>query len=366
MMAPADETAAPLASALVRAGWPGRSRRIALSNGPAPGSLIALLDRRAFLAILGGSLLAAPLAAEAQQVGKDWRIGILGSVDEQTLQGEFVQGLRELGYVEGKNTTIERRYSQGRDERLPDLAAELVRLNVHAIVATGGSPPYAAKRATSTIPIVFSNNGDPVGSGLVASLGRPGGNVTGLSLVSPEIVGKRLQLLKEALPGISRFAILSSPSSPMRALSLKEAEVAARPLHVQLRLLEAQAPRDLASAFSTATKERIQALMVLGGPMFYRERAHIADLATKSRLPAIAAQREYAEVGCLMTYGANLRENYRRAAIYVDRILKGAKPADLPVEQPTKFELVINLKTAKALGLTIPPSLLQRVDQVIE
>ena len=324
------------------------------------------MDRRTFLGALAGGLLVAPLAAPAQQPGKIWRIGILGSLDEQTLQGELVQGLRELGYVEGENTTIDRRYSQGRDERLPALAAELVRLNVHAIVATGGSPPYAAKQATSTIPIVFSNNGDPVGSGLVASLGRPGGNVTGLSLVSPEIVGKRLQLLKEALPGISRVAVLSNPSSPMRALSLREAEVAARPLHVQLRMLEAQAPRDLASAFSTATKERIQALMVLGGPMFYRERAHIADLATKSHLPAIAAQREYAEVGCLMTYGANLRENYRRAAIYVDRILKGAKPADLPVEQPTKFELVINLKTAKTLRLTVPQSLLLRADHVIE
>jgi len=278
----------------------------------------------------------------------------------------FLQGLRELGYVEGQNIVIERRYSEGRYERLPGLAAELVRLKVDVIVAVGGPPPHAAKDATSTIPIVMTNHGDPVGTGLVASLARPGGNVTGLSTVNPDLVGKQLQLLKEAVPRLSRVAVLSNPTHPLHRLPLREVEVAARSLKVGLQVLEARAPSEFASAFSAATKESAGALIVLGDGMFFGQRTRIAELAAKSRLPMIAAEREYAEAGGLLAYGANFRESFRRAATYVDKILKGAKPGDLPIEQPTKFEFVINLKTTKALGLTIPQSVLLRADEVIQ
>jgi putative ABC transport system substrate-binding protein len=321
--------------------------------------------------VLALAVLGAPLALKAQQPAKVFRVGILGTFPPTTpegsrLQGAFLEGLRELGYMEGRNLVIERRYAEGNEDRLPELAAELVRLKLDVIVAMGGSPPYAAKGATSTIPIVFTNNGDPVGSGLVASLARPGGNVTGLSLTTPELLGKRLQLLKETVPGVSRVAVLSNPTSPMHALSLREAEVAARALHVQVQIVEARAPGELAGAFSAATKGSAGALVVLGGPLYMRERTRIAELAAKSRLPVMAAQREYAEAGSLLAYGANLRESHRRAAAYVDKILKGAKPGDLPIEEPTKFELVVNLKTARALGLTIPPTVLARADEVIQ
>jgi putative ABC transport system substrate-binding protein len=270
------------------------------------------------------------------------------------------------GYVEGQNILIEGRYYGDRTERLPALAAELVRLNVDVIVAGAPPAPEAAQRATSTIPIVMASHADPVGSGLVVSLARPGRNVTGLSALSPELVGKRLQLLKEAVPRISRVAVLSNPTIPSHALELREAEVAARSLKVQLQVLQARAPSDFASAFSAMTKDRAGGLIALGGSMFFAHRTRIVELAAQSRLPAMYGVKEYAEAGGLMTYGVNLRESFRRAATYVDRILKGAKPGDLPIEQPTKFEFVVNLKTATALGLTIPPSLLLRADQVIE
>ncbi|HEV2056385.1 MAG TPA: ABC transporter substrate-binding protein [Methylomirabilota bacterium] len=330
-----------------------------------------MTTRRAFIGTLAGGLLAAPLGAEAQQAGKVWRIGLLGgysptSKEASHLWEGFFQGLRELGYVEGQNILIEGRWYGDQTERLPALAAELVRLKVDVIVAGAVPAPEAAQRATSTIPIVIMTHPDPVGSGLVASLARPGRNVTGLSLLTPELVGKRLQLLKEAVPGISRVAVLSDPTNPAQALLLREAEVAARSLKVQLQVLEARAPSDFASTFSAMTKDRAGALITLGANMFFAHRTRIVELAAQSRLPALYGQKEFAEAGGLMAYGANTRENFRRAATYVDKILKGAKPADLPVEQPTKFELVINLKTAKALGLTIPPSLLQRADKVIQ
>jgi putative ABC transport system substrate-binding protein len=321
--------------------------------------------------VLALGLALAPLAVEAQPAAKVYRIGLLGSLPPTApgasrIWEEFFQGLRELGYVEGQNILIEGRFYGDRTERLPALAAELVRLKVDVIVAQGPPAPEAAQRATSTIPIVMTVHQDPVGSGLVASLARPGRNVTGLSVLTTELVGKRLQLLKEAVPGISRVAVLLDPTHPTAALQLRETEVAARSLKVQLHVLEARAPSDFASAFSAMTKDRAGGLIFVGGLMFFIERTRIVELAAQNRLPAMYGAKEYAEAGGLMAYGPNLRESFRRAATYVDKILKGAKPADLPVEQATKFELVINLKAAKAVGLTIPQSVLLRADEVIQ
>jgi ABC-type uncharacterized transport system substrate-binding protein len=314
--------------------------------------------------------LAAPLAAEAQPAPKVYRIGLLGGSPPTDPSGRFwegfFQGLRELGYVEGQNVLFEGRWYGEHTDRLPALAIELVQLKVDVIVAGATPAPEAAQRATSTIPIVFTSHPDPVGSGLVSSLARPGRNVTGLSSLTRELVGKQLQLLKEALPGISRVAVLSNPTVPSNALLAKEAEVAARSLKVQLHVLEARAPSNFANAFSAMRKDRTGALIVLISSMFFAERSRIAELAAQSRLPSLSASKEWAEAGGLMTYGTSARESWRRAATYVDKILKGAKPGDLPVEQPTKFELVINLKTAKALGLTIPQSLLLRADEIIQ
>src|SRR5262249_16147474 len=316
-------------------------------------------------------VLAAPLAAEAQQAAKVYRLGLLGGSPPNSPGGRrawegFFQGMRELGYVEGQNILVEGRWYGDHTERLPALAAELVRLNVDVIVAGTAPAPEAAQRATSTIPIVMGTHVDPVGSGLVASLAKPERNVTGVSNLGPELVGKRLQLLKEVVPGISRVAVLSNPTDTAQTLLLKEVQVAAESSKVRLQILEAPAPRDFANAFSAMTKERAGAVIVLTSSMFYAERARIAELAAQSRVPAIYTVKEYAEAGGLMAYGVDLHESFRRAATYVDKILKGAKPADLPVEQPTKFELVINLKTAKALGLPIPPAVLARADEVIQ
>jgi len=327
--------------------------------------------RRAFLGTLAGGLLAAPLAAGAQQAAKVYRIGLLGGSPPNSPGGRrawegFFQGMRELGYVEGQNILVEGRFYGDHTDRLPALAAELVRLKVDVIVAGAAPAPEAAQRATSTIPIVMAIHTDPIGSGLVASLAKPEKNVTGLSALGPELVGKRLQLLKEVVPGISRVAVLSNPTDTTQALVLREAQIAARSLKVHLQVLEARAPSDFARAFSEMTKERAGGVIIITSSMFYDQRTRIAELAARSRLPAIYSVKDYAEVGGLMAYGVDLHESFRRAATYVDKILKGAKPADLPVEQPTKFELVINLKTAKALGLTIPPSLLQRADEVIQ
>ena len=330
-----------------------------------------MITRRVFVGALAGGIVAAPLAAEAQQAGKVYRIGILANVpltDSQgaRLWGAFIQGLRELGYVEGKNITIEWRFSEGKYERLPELAADLARLKVDVIVAPATQNVAVAKQATGTIPIVMTGSGDPVGSGLVVSLARPGGNVTGLSVLAPEIVGKQLELLKEIVPKVSRVAVLWNPTNTSHPLLLREAKVAARSLGVQLHILEARGPEEVESAFATMTRERAGALLVPTDGMFLLHRARIAELAAKHRLPAMYGLREFVDAGGLMVYGASLRDSFRRAATYVDKILKGAKPGDLPVEQPTKFELIINLKTAKALGLTIPQSLLLRADEVIQ
>jgi putative ABC transport system substrate-binding protein len=281
----------------------------------------------------------------------------------------FLQGLRDLGYVESRNLVIEIRSAEGKLERLPALAAELVALKVDVILAGGTLPALAAKQATKTIPIVFASAIDPVTDGLVTSLARPGGNVTGLSAQAPELVGKRLELLKQALPGASRVAVLWQPGGLGERTAkdiLKEAEVAGRALGVRLQFVEARGPADFDRAFLDMTGARAGALTVLGGTMLLNERRRLVDLAAKNRLPAMYGLREYVDAGGLMSYGSNNADLFRRAATYVDKILRGAKPGDLPVEQPTKFELVINLKTAKALGLTIPPSILGRADHIIE
>jgi ABC-type uncharacterized transport system substrate-binding protein len=332
------------------------------------------MDRRAFLAGAAG-LLAAPLAAEAQQADQIARIGYLAADLVSTnprFREAFRQGLRELGYVEGRNVVIEYRDAKGHLERLPALAAELVALKVDVILAAAGTPAVvAAKQATKTIPIVFASPSDPVGSGLVASLARPGGNVTGLSTLSltPDLVGKCLELLKQAMPGLNRVAVLWQPGQLTERTErdlLKGAEVAGRALGVRLQFVEAQGPADFDKAFSDMTRARAGALTVWGSVMFLNERRRLVSVAAKNRLPVMYTGREYVDAGGLMSYGANQADLFRRAATYVDKILKGAKPGDLPIEQPTRFELVINLKTAKALGLTIPPSLLARADQVIE
>jgi putative ABC transport system substrate-binding protein len=334
-----------------------------------------VIARRTFLAGTGAVLLAAPLAVEGQQAGKVYRIGMLLALSPEhpqtrELSGAFREGLRKLGYVEGQNIAIESRSAQGRFERLPDLLAELVRLNVDLIFTLGGTPAaLAAKQANITIPVVAPAMGDPVSDGLIASLAQPGGHITGSSFLGPGLVSKRLELLKEAVPEASRVAALWHPRAyGDRTMSdmLKEIEGAAQTLRVQLQLLDARGPNDFDGAFAAMTRQRAGALIVLPSPMFYGEHRRIVNLATKNRLPASYAFREAVEAGGLMSYGASLPDLFRRAATQVDKILKGARPGDLPVEQPTKFELVINLKTAKALGLTIPPPLLARVDEVIQ
>src|SRR5215472_4455746 len=319
--------------------------------------------------ILLPALLAAPLAADAQQAGKVPRIGFLSLTspsDRAPLLDAFRQRLRELGWVEGENIVIDYRYAEGRVDRLPDLAAELVRLKVDLIVSWGTQGVTAAKNATETIPIVMIAVRDPVGIGLIASLPRPGGNVTGVSgYAGLEIVAKQLELLKETVPKLRRVAILSNPTNAYHQLAIREVNVPARSLGVQLQLLEARGPNEFDGAFAAMAKERVGALLVLSDAMLNSHRTRLADLAATSRLPAAYGVRESVEAGGLMSYGPSFIDFYRRAATYVDKILKGAKPADLPVEQPMKFELVINLKAAKALGLTIPQWLLQRADEVI-
>jgi putative tryptophan/tyrosine transport system substrate-binding protein len=326
------------------------------------------MERRTFMAMLTGGIVA---AAEAQQAAKVARIGYLApnlAASPHTHEA-FRQGLRDLGYIEGRNVVIEYRAAEGKLERLPTLAAEVVALKVDVIVVADTPSALAAKQATKTIPIVFTSAGDPVGSGLVTSLARPGGNVTGLSLLGPELVGKCLEQLKQAVPGVSRVAVLWQPGAFGERTEkdmLKGAEVAARALGVRLQLVEARGPEDFDRAFSERTRARADALTVLPSAMFINERRRLVDLAAKNRLPAVYPVREFVDAGGLMAYGANIPDLYHRAATYVDKILKGAKPGDLPVEQPTKFELVINLKTAKALGLTVPDSLLRRADEVIQ
>src|SRR3989449_1069535 len=315
------------------------------------------------------SLVLAPLAAEAQQAAKVPRIGYL-VVDQAAsphLREAFLQELRDLGYVEGRDLVIEYRSAEGKSEQLSALAAELVALKVDVIVAPSTVAALAAKQATRTLPIV--SVAIPVASGLVTSLARPGGNVTGLAFFSPELVGKCLEQLKQAVPGVSRVAVLWQPGGQGERTGkdmLQGAEVAARALGVRLQLVEARGPADIDRAFSDMSRARADALTVLGTPMFFDQRRRLVDLAAKNRLPAVYGLREYVDAGGLMVYGPNITDNYRRAATYVDKILKGAKPGDLPVEQPTKFEFVINLKTAKQIGVTIPPNVLARADKVIK
>ncbi len=325
------------------------------------------MRRRDFIALLGGAAVW-PLAARAQQGGKVYRIGFFsaGAANTPHLRAAFVETLRKLGWIEGKNVVFEYRYAENRLERLPELAEELVRLNVDIIVAPGTLAPLAAKRVTTTIPIVMANAGDPLGSGLVSSLARPGGNVTGLSLMVPDIGGKRLELLKDVLPRMSSVAVLWNVANPYPALVFRETESAARTFGIEVQSLEVRGPGDFDGVFENARLQHPEALITVEDPLTVNYRKQIVDFAATNRLPAIHGVREFVEAGGLMAYGASLSDLLRRAAGYVDKIFKGAKPADLPVQQPTKFEFVINLKAAKALGLTIPPSLLARADEVIE
>ena len=315
-------------------------------------------------------LLALGVIAEAQQTGKVPRIGYLSptspSVSPTRIEA-FRQGLRELGYVEGKNIVIEYRYAEGKFDRLAALAAELVRLNVDLIVTTGPTVTRAAKETTTTVPIVMATDTDPVGNGFVASLARPGGNITGLSALAPELSGKQLELLKEILPRLSRVAVFGTSNNPGNAQMLKEVRLAAGAFGVKLQYLEVRGLKGIETAFRAASKERAEAVLYLvAGLVDAGHRTEITELALKSRLPAIYQSRRYVEDGGLMSYGVNIADLDRRAATYVDKILKGRTPADLPVEQPTKFELMINLKAAKQIGLTIPPNVLARADKVIK
>jgi putative ABC transport system substrate-binding protein len=325
------------------------------------------MKKAAVLSILFAVILfGVAVVAEAQQPTKVPRIGFLATVSPSTISDRveaFRQGLGELGYVEGKNIVIDWRYAEGKPES--EVAAELVRLKVDVIVTAGPAGTGPAKKATSTIPIVMTQDPDPVGNGFVASLARPGGNITGLSMLSPEISGKQLELLKEIVPWLSRVAVLGTSTRPGNAQSLREMELAAGTFGVRLQYLDVLRSKDIETAFRAASKGRAEAVLVLQSRVFNSHRTQVVDLAVKSRLPAIYPQTEYTEAGGLMHYGAKTADLFRRAATYVDKILKGRKPADLPVEQPQKFEFIINLKAAKQIGLTIPPNVLARADRVI-
>ncbi len=321
------------------------------------------------LIMLAFSLLMALRAAEAQQAGKVYRIGVLERISPALNAANFDafrQGLQELGYVEGRNLVIEYRSADGRPERFPDLATELVHLNVDLILTRGTPATLAAKKATGTLPVVMAASGDPVGAGVVASLARPGGNVTGLSAVVADLMGKRLELLREVLPAVSQIAAILNMSNPAIVLEWKELEMAAQRLGVQLQLLDVRTPEDLERAFDASIRQHVGALVVGIDDLTQMHKRVIVELAAKHWLPAIYASREFVDAGGLITYGVSYPHLYHRAAGFVDKILRGAKPADLPIEQPMKFELVINLKTAQALGLTIPPIVLFRADEVIQ
>ncbi len=325
------------------------------------------MKRRSFIGILGGAALAWPLAASAQQP-KMPTIGFLGAnaASAQTQwTAAFVQRLRELGWIEGRTVSIEYRWAEGRSDRYTEIAAEFVRLKVDVIVSPGNEAAIAAKQATSVIPIVFPAAGDALGTGLVVSLARPGGNATGLSLQFTDLAGKRLELLREVVPGLRRLAIMAHISSPNSAKEMREVQATARTLGIEVATLEIQRAEDIAPAFE-GLNSRADALYVCGDPLVNTNRIRINALALAARLPTMHSFREHVEAGGLMSYGPNFTDLFRRGADYVDKILRGAKPADLPVQQPTKFELAINLTTAKALGLEVPPTLLARADEVIE
>jgi putative tryptophan/tyrosine transport system substrate-binding protein len=324
-----------------------------------------VIDRRTFIGMLAGGLLASPFTTFAQQPTKLPRIGVLGNEDAPPWEG-FRRGLRDLGYIDGRNVTMEWRWSEGRTDRLPALAIELVQLKVDIIVASGTQAVRSAKHATSTIPIVMAVSAYPDKIGLVESLARPGGNVTGLSNLGPELMGKSFQLLKEIAPKVSRVAVLWNPASPVEQLGFKEILAAAPGAGVEIQSIEVRTPDDYAAAFATVTASRADALFAFGNPVNFKNRQAIADFALKSRLPSLYQERLFVESGGLVSYAPSFIDLFRRAATYVDKILKGAKPADLPVEQPIKFELVINVKTAKALGIFIPQSLVLRADEMIQ
>ena len=328
-----------------------------------------MLTRRTVLVIIGLGLLANPLRAVTQQRSRVFRIGYLvpGSASAYASRLEaFKQGLGKLGYTEGKNFVIEYRWADGKYERLPDLAAELVRLKLDLIVTQTTPPTQAAQQATSTIPIVMVSVGNPVEIGLVASLARPGGNTTGVANFVGDTSAKQLDLLAATVPKLSRVAVLMNPANPSSKVIVKDVQTVAQAIGVRIILTQAQTPAEIEQAFSVMTKDRAQALLLLGDGYFFQQRVQITELAAKARLPAIYNIREYAEVGGLMSYGANALEITRRAAAYADRILKGAKPADIPVERPNTLELVINRKTEKALGIRFPGEMLLRADKIIE
>ncbi len=318
---------------------------------------------------LGTLLFGLCLPAEAQQSSKVLRIGVLNATSASASAARidaFRQGLRDLGYEEGKNIVIEYRYADGKLERLGALAAELVRLNVDVIFTSGPADTKAAKAAATMIPIVMAWDNDPVGSGFVASLARPGGNITGLSTLAPELSGKQLELIKETVPKLTRVAVLANSNEPGNAQNLKDVEVAAAGLGIKPQVLNVTSPRDIETAFRAAAKERANAGLVLPSPISAVHRAALASRAIKNRLPVVYWRSDFVEAGGLMSYGTSFTDLYRRAATYVDKILKGAKPTDLPIEQPTKFEFFVNLKAAKQIGLTIPPNVLARADKVIK
>jgi len=318
--------------------------------------------------VLCALLLSWSFSVEAQQPTKILRIGFLGTPPRSAISERieaFRQGLREHGYDEGKNTVIEWRYAEGKLDRLPALAAELVHLKTHVIVTAGPQATRSAKQATVTIPIVMGFDNDPVGSGFVASLARPAGNITGLSSLAPELSGKQMELLKEIVPKLSRMAVLGDSNEPGNAQAIKEVELAAGAVKVQVHYLDVLNLKDIENSFQSARKERADAILLLPGPVMPTHRTEVINLAAKSGLPTMYFRSDFVEAGGLMTYNVNYNDLFRRSAIYVDKILKGAKAGDLPVEQPTKFELVINLKTAKQIGLTIPPNVLARADRVI-
>jgi putative ABC transport system substrate-binding protein len=326
------------------------------------------LKRREFISLLGGAAVAWPIAARAQQQAKLPTIGYLGSstaLAQSRWLGAFIQRLRELGWIEGRTMAIDYRWAEGRRERAAEFAAEFVRLKVDIIVTSGAANVIAAKQATSAIPIVFAVTADPVGAGLVANLARPGGNVTGLSAQSTDFAGKQLELLREVLPSLGRLAIIANVDSPGAVLEMGEVQAAARTLRLDVATFELRRAEDIGPVFE-ALKGSADALYVVPDPLVAANRIGIISLALAARVPAIYGSREYVDAGGLMSYGPNIPDLFRRAGDFVDKILRGAKPADIPVQQPTKFDLVINLKTAKALGLEVPSTLLARADEVIE
>jgi putative ABC transport system substrate-binding protein len=327
------------------------------------------MDRRAFIGTMTGALLAAPLAAEAQPTGKVYRIGFLGNSTEAleaNLVGPFREGLRERGYVEGRDLTIEYRWAEGAYERFPALIAELIALKVDIIVTAGTPAALAVKRSTTTIPVVMAAIGDPIGTGLVKSLARPGGNLTGLVAIAPDLEGKRLELLTQIVPKLLSVAFLANPANPLHVTSEKQASAAAKALHLKVVFFPVRTDGEFDHAFQAIVGQRSGALIMLADRLFLHHRARIVEFTARHRLPAVYAYNELVQVGGLMSFGPSYPEMHRRAAYFVDRILKGARATDLPMEQPAKFELILNLRTARTLGLVIPQEVLQRADQVIE